>query len=105
MTAAELRASLGLAGIFGLRMLGMFIILPVFSLYAEHLPGGGDHALIGIALCSYGLTQAILQIPCGWLSDHWGRKRTIYLGLLIFAAGSFVTALAEDIHMVILGRT
>lgn len=104
MTAGELRASLGLAGIFGLRMLGMFIILPVFSLYAEQLPGGGDHTLIGIALGAYGLTQAILQIPFGWLSDHWGRKRTIYLGLLIFAAGSFTAALAHDIHMVILGR-
>jgi MFS family permease len=104
MTAAERRASLGLAGIFGLRMLGMFIILPVFSLYAEQLPGGADHTLIGFALGAYGLTQAILQIPFGWLSDHWGRKRTIYVGLLIFAAGSFVAALAQDIHMVILGR-
>ncbi len=104
MTAAELRASLGLAGIFGLRMLGMFIILPVFSLYAEHLPGGSDHTLIGIALGAYGLTQAILQVPFGWLSDRWGRKRTIYLGLLVFAAGSFLAAVAQDIHMVILGR-
>src|ERR1700674_4009127 len=104
MTAAELRASLGLAGIFGLRMLGMFIILPVFSLYAEHLPGGSDHTLIGIALGAYGLTQALLQVPFGWLSDRWGRKRTIYLGLLVFAAGSFLAATAQDIHMVILGR-
>jgi MFS family permease len=104
MTAAELRASLGLAGIFGLRMLGMFIILPVFSLYAEHLPGGSDHTLIGIALGAYGLTQAILQVPFGWLSDRWGRKRTIYLGLLVFAAGSFLAAMAQDIHMVIVGR-
>lgn len=104
MTAAERRASLGLAGIFGLRMLGMFIILPVFSLYAEQLPGGADHTLIGFALGAYGLTQAILQVPFGWLSDRWGRKRTIYVGLLIFAAGSFVAAVAQDIHMVILGR-
>jgi len=104
MTSAELRASLGLAGIFGLRMLGMFIILPVFALYAEQLPGGADHMLIGFALGAYGLTQAALQIPFGWLSDHWGRKRTIYLGLLLFAAGSFIAALAHDIDMVILGR-
>jgi MFS family permease len=104
MTAAELRASFGLAGIFGLRMLGMFIILPVFSLYAETLPGGQDHALIGIALGAYGLTQALLQVPFGWLSDRWGRKRTLYIGLLVFAAGSFLAALAQDIHMVILGR-
>lgn len=104
MSAAELRASVGLAGIFGLRMLGMFIILPVFALYAEHLPGGQNHTLVGVALGAYGLTQAILQIPFGWLSDRWGRKRTIYLGLLIFALGSFIAAAAHDIHMVILGR-
>jgi MFS family permease len=104
MTPQELRASVGLAGIFGLRMLGMFIILPVFALYAERLPGGHDHALIGLALGAYGLTQACLQVPFGWLSDRWGRKRTIYLGLVIFALGSFLAALAQDITMVILGR-
>ncbi|MEO8630360.1 MAG: MFS transporter [Betaproteobacteria bacterium] len=104
MTAGELRASFGLAGIYGLRMLGMFIILPIFSLYAEQLPGGSDHTLIGLALGAYGLTQAILQIPFGTLSDHWGRKRTIYLGLVIFAAGSFIAAIAQDIYMVIVGR-
>jgi len=104
MTPQELRASVGLAGIFGLRMLGMFIILPVFALYAERLPGGQDHALIGLALGAYGLTQACLQVPFGWLSDRWGRKRTIYLGLMIFALGSFLAAAAQDISMVILGR-
>jgi len=104
MTPAELRASFGLAGIFGLRMLGMFIILPVFALYAEQLPGGADHVLIGLALGAYGLTQAALQIPFGWLSDRWGRKRTIYLGLLLFAAGSLVAAVAHDINVVIVGR-
>ena len=104
MTSLELRASFGLAGIFGLRMLGMFIILPVFALYATMLPGGSSHTLIGIALGAYGLTQACLQVPFGWLSDRWGRKRTIYLGLVIFALGSFIAALAHDIEMVILGR-
>jgi len=104
MTPQELRASVGLAAIFGLRMLGMFIILPVFALYAERLPGGQDHALVGLALGAYGLTQACLQVPFGWLSDRWGRKRTIYLGLVIFALGSFLAALAQDITMVILGR-
>ena len=104
MTPQELRASVGLAGIFGLRMLGMFIILPVFALYAERLPGGQDHALVGLALGAYGLTQACLQVPFGWLSDRWGRKRTIYLGLVIFALGSFVAAVAQDIATVILGR-
>ena len=63
MSPIELRATAGLAGIYGLRMLGMFIILPVFAFYAEHLPGGGNYTLIGIALGAYGLTQAILQIP------------------------------------------
>ena len=104
MTPRELRASFGLAGIFGLRMLGMFIILPVFALYAAKLPGGSSHTMVGIALGAYGLTQACLQVPFGWLSDRWGRKRTIYLGLLIFALGSFIAALAHDVQMVILGR-
>jgi MFS family permease len=104
MTPQELRASFGLAGIFGLRMLGMFIILPVFALYAAKLPGGSSHTMVGIALGAYGLTQACLQVPFGWLSDRWGRKRTIYLGLVIFALGSFIAALAHDVHMVILGR-
>jgi len=104
MTPLELRASLSLAGVFGLRLLGMFIILPVFALYAEQLRGGDDHTLIGLALGAYGLTQAVLQIPFGSLSDRWGRKKTIYLGLLIFAAGSFTAAVAQDIHVVILGR-
>ena len=104
MTARELRASLGLAGIFGLRMLGMFIILPVFALYAVQLPGGASHTMVGIALGAYGLAQACLQVPFGWLSDRWGRKPAIYLGLLIFAAGSFIAAMAQDINTVVLGR-
>jgi MFS family permease len=104
MSVAELRASFALAGIFGLRMLGMFIILPVFALYAEHLPGGNDHLLVGLALGAYGLTQALLQIPFGWLSDRWGRKPAIYAGLAIFALGSLIAALAQDIYVVIAGR-
>lgn len=104
MTPLELRASLGLASIFGLRMLGMFVILPVFAIYAEHLPGGTSHTLVGIALGAYGLTQAILQIPFGWLSDRIGRKTTIYAGLVLFAVGSFVAAWAQDIYMIIVGR-
>lgn len=104
MTPQELRASFGLAGIYGLRMLGMFIILPVFALYAEKLAGGDSHTLIGIALGAYGLMQACLQVPFGWLSDHWGRKRTIYLGLVVFALGSFVAAMAHSVEMVIVGR-
>jgi MFS family permease len=104
MTPQEFRASVGLSGVVGLRMLGLFIILPVFALYAESLPGGSDRMLVGAALGAYGLTQAIFQIPFGWLSDRWGRKPTIYLGLLILAVGSVVAGLADSIWMVVLGR-
>jgi len=104
MNAAELRASVGLAGIFGLRMLGMFVILPVFAIYAEQLRGGDNLTLVGVAIGAYGLTQAILQIPFGWLSDRYGRKPVIYCGLAIFALGSFVAASADSIYGVILGR-
>lgn len=104
MTSLERRASIGLAGIYGLRMLGLFIILPIFALYAEHLPGGESHLLIGMALGAYGLTQAILQIPAGWMSDRYGRKPVIYAGLILFAIGSFVAASADNIYWVIAGR-
>jgi MFS family permease len=104
MTAAERRASIGLASIYGLRMLGLFIILPVFSIYAQHLPGGESHLLIGIALGAYGLTQAILQIPAGWMSDRYGRKPVIYISLILFALGSFIAAYAGDIYWIIIGR-
>ena len=104
MTPLELRASIGLSGIFGLRLLGMFVILPVFAIYAERLPGGDNLTLVGLAIGAYGLTQALLQIPFGWWSDRYGRKPVVYIGLVIFAIGSFVAALAPDIYMVIFGR-
>ena len=104
MTPLELRASIGLSGIFGLRLLGMFVILPVFAIYAEHLPGGDNLTLVGLAIGAYGLTQALLQIPFGWWSDRYGRKPVVYIGLVIFAVGSFVAALAPNIYMVIFGR-
>ncbi len=104
MSPAELRATIGLAGVYGLRMLGLFIILPVFAFYAEDLPGGNNYTLVGIALGAYGLTQAVLQIPFGWLSDRIGRKPVIYLGLILFAVGSLIAAAATDIYWVILGR-
>ena len=104
MSPLEWRATFGLAAIYGLRMLGLFLILPVFSLYAEGLAGSPSHTLIGVALGAYGLTQAVLQIPFGWASDRWGRKPVIYLGLLIFAAGSFVAAASDSIYFIILGR-
>ncbi len=104
MTPVERRASIGLAGIYGLRMLGLFIILPVFALYAEHLPGGDNKMLVGIALGAYGLTQAILQIPAGLMSDRYGRKPVIHISLLLFALGSFIAAFAHDIYWIIIGR-
>ena len=104
MSPLELRASIGLASIYGLRLFGMFVILPVFAIYAEHLPGGTDMTLVGIAIGSYGLTQALLQIPFGWWSDRYGRKPVIYGGLLLFAAGSFIAAVAPNIYVVIAGR-
>lgn len=103
MTSSELRASFSLASIFGLRLLGMFIILPIFALWARSRPGW-DLQLAGIALGAYGLTQALLQIPFGRLSDRYGRKRMLYLGLTAMAAGSFICALAEGPAMMILGR-
>jgi len=101
MTAFERRASAGLAGIYGLRMLGLFIILPIFALYAEKLPGGSSHLLMGIALGAYGLTQAVLQIPAGLDVRSLRRKPIIYAGLVIFALGSFIAAFADNIYWVI----
>ena len=104
MTRAERRATSGLAAIFGLRMLGMFLILPVFALYAHHLPGGDNYTLVGLTLGMYGLTQAALMIPFGMASDRIGRKKVIIFGLILFALGSFVAAFATDIYWTIAGR-
>ena len=104
MSPLERRAALSLAGIYSLRMVGLFLILPVFALYAtEHLEGVTP-MLVGIALGAYGLTQALLQIPAGMLSDRIGRKPVIIGGLLIFALGSVVAAQSETIEGVIAGR-
>jgi len=103
MTPLELKSSLALALVFFLRMMGLFLILPVFVLYAEHLHGA-THTLVGIALGTYGLTQAIFQIPFGYFSDRIDRKTVISAGLLIFMAGSITAALAQSIYIVILGR-
>lgn len=104
MTPAERRASGSLATIFAARMLGLFLVLPVFALEAARYPGGGDPALVGLAMGIYGLTQGLLQIPFGLASDRFGRKRVIVLGLVIFAAGSFVAAAAPTLGWLIAGR-
>ena len=104
MTSAERRAGLGLASIFALRMLGLFLILPVFSIYAKELPSGNDMALVGLALGAYGLTQTFLQIAYGAASDRFGRKPVIVFGLILFAIGSFVAAMSHDIYGIIGGR-
>ena len=99
----EKRAGFSLAAIYAVRMLGLFMILPVFSLYAEHFEGS-THLLVGLALGIYGLTQGLLQIPYGMLSDRFGRKPMIAIGLIIFALGSLVAADADTIYEVIFGR-
>ena len=104
MTPAERRASSSLASIFALRMLGLFLVLPVFALEAARYPGGDDPARVGLAMGIYGLTQGILQIPFGIASDWWGRKPVMIAGLLMFALGSFVAAWASDLNWLIAGR-
>jgi len=105
MTPTERRASASLGGIFALRMLGLFLVLPVFALEARRYPGGEDPLLLGLAMGIYGLTQGLLQLPFGMASDHFGRKRVIVLGLIVFALGSFWAAAATDLTHLLLGRS
>lgn len=104
MSRKEIRASASLASIFALRMLGLFLILPVFAVHAKSLPGGDSVFLVGLAMGIYGLTQSLGQIPFGMASDKYGRKRVIIIGLILFALGSFIAAVATDIAWVIVGR-
>ncbi len=104
MTPLELRASFSLASIFAMRMLGLFLILPVFAMEASKLPGGDDPALIGLTMGIYGLTQAMLQFLYGLASDRVGRKRVIVFGLFLFAAGSFLAAMAPTLGWLAVGR-
>jgi len=103
MTGGERRAVSALAGIFWLRMFGLFLLLPVLAPYAKRL-AGSTPLLVGAAVGAYGLTQAMLQIPFGMMSDRFGRKPVIIAGLLVFAAGSVVAALADTIVAVVAGR-
>ena len=104
MTPLERRASFSLATIFALRMLGLFLILPVFALEAGKYPGGDDPALVGLAMGIYGLTQALMQFAFGLASDRLGRKPVIVFGLAVFAVGSFVAALAPSLTWLVIGR-
>ena len=104
MTGLERRSAASLAMIFALRMLGLFLVLPVFALEAAKYPGGNDPALVGLAMGIYGLAQGFLQIPFGMASDRFGRKRIMIIGLLIFAAGSTLAALAPTMGWLVAGR-
>ncbi len=104
MGPTERRAAFSVAGIFSTRMLGLFMIFPVFALFAHEEFEGVTATQIGIAMGIYGLTQALLQIPYGMLSDRFGRKPLIILGMLVFMVGSIVCALADSIEMMIVGR-
>ena len=103
MTPLERRTVSSLALLYSFRMLGLFMVLPLLALYAADLPGA-DPLTIGLALGVYGLSQALLQIPLGWLSDKLGRKPVIVGGLLVFALGSVVAGMAETIEGVVVGR-
>ena len=104
MTPLERRASASLALVFALRMLGLFLVLPVFVIQARQYPGGDDPVWVGLSMGIYGLTQAVMQVPLGLASDQWGRKRVIVAGLLVFALGSVMAALADNIVGLALGR-
>lgn len=103
LSKTETKVAFSLASVFGLRMMGLFMIMPVFALYGQHLEGFSP-LWVGIAIGAYGLTQAVLQIPMGILSDKFGRKPIILIGLMMFAFGSLVAANADTIYGVVAGR-
>jgi predicted MFS family arabinose efflux permease len=104
MNPSELRSSLALAGIFGLRMLGLFLLLPVFSIHAKDLPGGDQAFLIGLALGIFNIIQACFHIPLGRLSDQIGRKKVVLWGLSLFVAGALICATKDDLLWISIGR-
>ena len=104
MNPSELRSTLALAGIFGLRMLGLFLLLPVFSIHAKDLPGGDQAFLIGLALGMFNIVQACFHIPLGRLSDQIGRKKVVLWGLSLFVAGALICATKDDLLWIAIGR-
>src|SRR5690554_7422404 len=104
LTPTERKASIMLALLFASRMLGLFLLTPVFAVAAQAIPGGNDAARVGFALGAYGLTQAFMQIPLGMASDRYGRRPVIVFGMLLFIAGGVMCALASDINWIIAGR-
>jgi len=105
LTPLERRASISLALLFAVRMLGLFLLTPIFAVAATTLAGGSNAARVGLALGAYGLTQAVMQIPLGMASDRFGRRPVIVFGLVLFVVGGIICALAENVDWVIVGRT
>jgi MFS family permease len=104
MTPLERRASFSLSAIYAVRMLGLFMVMPVFALEARHYMGGDDPSTVGLALGIYGLVQALLQLPMGWAADRWGRKRVIVLGLVLFGIGSLLGMAATTVEQLAWAR-
>jgi MFS family permease len=104
MSRSEIRAGASLASIFALRMFGLFLILPIFTIHAKTLADGANTTLVGLAMGIYGLSQACLQIPFGIASDKYGRKRIIVIGLLLFALGALIAAMSTTVMGILIGR-
>lgn len=105
LTPLERKSSMMLALLFASRMLGLFLLTPIFAVAAHSLPGGNDAAKVGLALGAYGLTQAVMQIPLGMASDRFGRRPIIVAGMLLFIIGGIVCALADSVDGIVVGRT
>lgn len=104
LTPLERRSSIALATLFAARMLGLFLLTPIFAVAAGALIGGDDPVRVGLALGAYGLTQAIMQIPLGMASNRYGRRPVIVFGMLLFVAGGVICALTNDVDWVTVGR-
>jgi len=104
MNPSELRSSIALACVFALRMLGLFLIIPIFSLHAKNLPNGDNATLVGLTIGIYAMVQAVLHIPLGILSDRYGRKTIVALGLSLFIIGALVAASHDDLYWILAGR-